>query len=149
MLGGTSLGGSSDWGRGSPGQRVSAVGQLGYTSDVAVSVEAQRQVVCPGCGDIRWVAAWTARGVARGKQPALCTSCRYPPRPFSEEEQVALWRWWLDCYSDEEVAELALGLGVTGAKAANVAWWRAMLRCNPPQTLRRVGVVEWPVAPAQ
>jgi hypothetical protein len=108
-------------------------------SDVAVSVEGQRQVVCPGCGDVRWVAAPNARQLARRKRPGLCTRCRFPPRPVSEEEQVALWRWWLDSYSDRELAELALGLGVTEANAANVASWREMLGCNSQRGIPPAG----------
>jgi hypothetical protein len=37
-------------------------------------------------------------------------------------------RWWLDRYSDEELADLALGLGVEGACAEGVAAQRARLR---------------------
>jgi hypothetical protein len=35
--------------------------------------------------------------------------------------------WWLDRYSDEELGDLALGLGVEEASAVNVATWRSML----------------------
>jgi uncharacterized protein YjiS (DUF1127 family) len=37
-------------------------------------------------------------------------------------------RWWLDRYSDEELADIALGVGVEDACAENVARARRRLR---------------------
>jgi len=90
--------------------------------------EAERRVVCPGCGDVRWLTARNARGVARGESSGLCERCRFPGRPSTPEERAAAMRWWLDRYSDSQLAELALGLGVEGACAQNVARRRAVLR---------------------
>ena len=91
-----------------------------------MSVEAQRQVVCPGCGDVRWLSARNARDVVRGERPGLCTRCRFPPRT-SAEEREAFCCWWLERFTDEELADLALALGVEGASSHRVAVQRASL----------------------
>ena len=43
------------------------------------------------------------------------------------EERDAAMRWWLDRFTDEEIAELAGGLGVRGVFARNVAASRTRL----------------------
>ena len=59
----------------------------------------------------------------------LCHECRYPNvRMTTPEEAVRFARYWLDRYSDEELADFAVGLGVEGACAEGVAAQRARLR---------------------
>ena len=91
-----------------------------------LSVEAQRQVVCPGCGDVRWLTARNARSVVRGERPGPCTRCRFPPG-VSTEEREAFCCWWLERFTDVELADLALALGVEGASSDKVAARRASL----------------------
>jgi hypothetical protein len=55
--------------------------------------------------------------VENGEASGLCQTCRNPRAPATPEERDAVMRWWLDRYSDEELADLALGLGVEGACA--------------------------------
>lgn len=88
---------------------------------MAATLEAQRRVVCPGCGNVRWLTARNARGGERGETTGLCSTCRHPPRLSTQAERDAAIRWWLDQYSDEEIAGFALALGVKSASAEYVA----------------------------
>ena len=62
---------------------------------------------------MRWLSARNARGIERGESSGLCGRCRYPNlRAVTEEEATRLARWWLDRFTDDEVADLALAFGV-------------------------------------
>jgi hypothetical protein len=49
----------------------------------------------------------------RGERSLL--GCRFPPRESTEVERRRFAQWWLDRFADEELADLALGLGVEEA----------------------------------
>jgi hypothetical protein len=95
---------------------------------VPPTVEPKRRVRCPSCGGVRWLSSRNARSVENGEASGLCQTCRNPRAPATPEERDAVMRWWLDRYSDEELADLALGLGFEGACAEGVAAQRARLR---------------------
>ena len=94
-----------------------------------LSVEAPRQIVCPSCGDVRWLSAHTARRAERGERRGLCTRCRFPPR-ISAAERRRLARWWLARYDDATIAAIAHAFGVEAASAENIAANRARLRAG-------------------
>ncbi len=107
---------------------------------MTATVEAERRITCPGCGDVRWLSTRNARGIERGEMSGLCHHCRYPNlREVTENEAEAFARWWLDRYSDEEIAELAESFGVADASAASVAASRARLEGQALDSAERNG----------
>lgn len=88
---------------------------------LSATAEVTRRITCPGCGDVRWLSA-RRRGIELGESTGLCSGCRFPHlRAATEEEAEAFARYWLERFTDEEIAELALGFGVEDACAENVA----------------------------
>lgn len=70
--------------------------------------------------------------VASGGSSGLCRECRLlltGPTVLAEE-RTKLLRWWLRNYDDEEIADLARGLGVEGPSAERIAATRTRLRLD-------------------
>jgi hypothetical protein len=75
------------------------------------------------------------RKIERGTRSGRCEDCRqrgarFAPGELTERERAKLGRWWLDRYSDEELVDLARGLGVEGASVKRVAANRERLRSH-------------------
>jgi hypothetical protein len=71
-----------------------------------------------------------------GESSGLCADCRLPDKHrATPRERRRYARWWLDRYSDEELAGLARGrLGVEGATPQRMAATRAtFMRTNEAQ----------------
>ena len=94
--------------------------------------EAGRQVVCPECGETRWIAARHARDVERGRTRGICKRCARGGSGDAPPEGGRLMRWWLDRFDDATLAEFAAALGVEDASIANVAATRAHLGTRRP-----------------
>jgi hypothetical protein len=98
---------------------------------MTTTVESPKQVRCPECCGWRFISARNARAIAAGQSSGLCIECRNRRtggRVARTSGRESLQRWWLRHYSDEELADLARGLGAKGASAERVAASRARLR---------------------
>ena len=82
-------------------------------------------VVCPLCRLPRSITRRQARRITTGQADGRCRSCRHPqperPRP-DDMDRI----YWLACFTDDEIAELAYFI-FGGGDVEAVAAWRARL----------------------
>jgi hypothetical protein len=101
-------------------------------SSVVYAKNDRRPVRCPECGNVRYLNVREEYRVRIGEATGRCHDCRFPNKHRATPAELRRFaRWWLDRYSEEELAGLARGLGVAGATPERMAANRAIfMRAN-------------------
>lgn len=82
----------------------------------------RKEVVCPNCGGIREVSDRHAR---RTETATLCLACRNPAKPDPPSDSDR--RYWLERFSDAEIAVMVEAMTDRRANLANIQRWRKQL----------------------